>query len=175
MLLNRQNLANALTGTPDPAAQANDFIRIVQTQANVARSPEVARLTLKRINSRLSPNELLQTSSVQPARDADILNFRVWSKSKKEDLALANAYAPEYTNYRVALDTASLRRAQRVVSERLQQLGEGDSSSTRLTPSLEDKAQELETLQALQTRTRRSSAARPKPSRSRLARRETSR
>ena len=86
-----------------------------------------------------------------PARDADILNFRVWSKDPKQALALTNAYAPEYTNYRVALDTASLRRAQRVVSDRLRELDDRGQAGERLAQSLQSKAQELDTLQALQT------------------------
>src|SRR2546423_14719834 len=45
VLLSHQNLATTLTGTPDPTAylQAD---RVAQTQADLARAPQVARPTL---------------------------------------------------------------------------------------------------------------------------------
>jgi succinoglycan biosynthesis transport protein ExoP len=151
VLLNRQNLANALTNTPDPTAQVNDFIRIVQTQANVARSPAVASRTVQAAGERLTADQFLEHSSVVPARDADFLTFHVWSGDPAAARRLTNHYAEEYTKYRVALDTASLRRAQQEVSQRIQQLSASGDSNSRLSRSLEDKLQELDTLQALQT------------------------
>src|SRR5437868_14225186 len=53
VLLSHQNLATTLTGTPDPTAylQAD---RVAQTQADLARTPEVARRTLDATHTHLS-------------------------------------------------------------------------------------------------------------------------
>src|SRR3954471_9032343 len=45
VVIGRQNLANALTGTPD-ANQTNNFAEIVKTQEEIARTPTVARRVL---------------------------------------------------------------------------------------------------------------------------------
>src|SRR4051794_14232383 len=82
VVLSRQNLANALTNTPDPTSQANDFLRIVQTQADIARSPIVAQRVLRAVRrSGWTFQQFLEHSSVEPKRDADLLVFRVWNTS----------------------------------------------------------------------------------------------
>lgn len=151
VLLGRQNLANALTNTPDPTSQANDFIRIVQTQADVARSPEVAVRAIARAKAPLTPKGFLASSSVEPQRDADLLTFHAVRPTKAEALRLTNAYARAFIDYRLSIDTSPLRKAQQEVASRLTALRQQGDTTSSLVRSLASKEQELGTLETLQT------------------------
>lgn len=149
VILSRQNLANALTDTPDPSAAANDFIRIVQTQADVARSPAVAQNVLDKAGlPDVTTEEFLNSSSVEPARDADILTFKVTDEQPDQATLLANLYANEFTAYRQMLDTNALQAAREEIRKRLNSSA-GDSKAVQ--ESLVAKLQELQTLETLQT------------------------
>lgn len=150
VILNRQSLANALTDTPDPTAQANDYIRIVQTQAELARSPSVADRALQGLAVSMTPSQFLAASSVEPGRDADVLEFRVRHGNQRTAQQLTNSYARAYVHYRLQIDTAALRQATDEVDKRIQELQRDATANARLIQSLQGRAQELETLQALQ-------------------------
>jgi Mrp family chromosome partitioning ATPase len=66
-------------------------------------------------------------------------------------IALANAYAKSYTQYRNALDNASLRRALASVTARIEALNKAGQSGTDLYSALQDKRQQLQTIEALRT------------------------
>jgi capsular polysaccharide biosynthesis protein len=90
VVLSRQNLANALTGTPDPTAQANDFLRVVQTQADIARSPDVAERVVKAVpEAGLTFKQFLATSDVKTQQAYVILRFT----AENSDPALATKHA----------------------------------------------------------------------------------
>ena len=63
VLINRQNLANLLTGTTDLAA-LQEADRVARTQAELARVPTVAQRALEAAHLRRSPTDLLDHSSV---------------------------------------------------------------------------------------------------------------
>jgi capsular exopolysaccharide synthesis family protein len=149
VLVSRQNLANALTGTPDPAASTNDFLTILQTQAAIARSPEVAQRVLDAAHLRGStPHRFLGESTAEPQRDADLLVFHVNSRDPRLAIRLTTIYAEQFVAYRRALDTAALAQAGAQLDAGLRQ-ARADGNDA-LVSNLESRKQQLETLQALQ-------------------------
>src|SRR3954453_5273065 len=73
--VSRQNLSYALTGTPDPVAGTSDFQAILQTQAELAQSPEIATVVPK--DAAVSADDILANGSVKPLTTADVLTFSV--------------------------------------------------------------------------------------------------
>ena len=73
VLLNRTDIAAALTGIQDPtAAQAPE--RLAATQAELARVPTIARRAVESVGLRAGPEYLLGESSVTAHPDADLGN-----------------------------------------------------------------------------------------------------
>lgn len=152
VVLARQNLANVLTNTPDPAASANDFIAIVQTQAAAARSQQVAGQVLQAVpHSGLSVQGFLDNSSASPVPGADVLQFGVQNHDARLAQVLANSYAHEFTVYRRDQDTSALASALAQIDQRIAQLNASPKGGGGLTAGLIDKDQQLRTLEALQT------------------------
>ncbi|MEJ7786755.1 MAG: polysaccharide biosynthesis tyrosine autokinase [Solirubrobacteraceae bacterium] len=149
VLLSRQNLANALTNTPDPSSQTNNFSQIVQTQASVARSPVVAQRVARAVPTGLTYKDVLANSSVEANANADILNFKAANGNKKLASRLANAYAREFVAFRRELDTTPLQGALAQLDRRL--MDATAASSEQLISQLTTRDQELRTLIALQT------------------------
>jgi len=147
VLLSRQNLAAALTGTPDSSVYVQAD-RIAQTQANLARVPDVARRVLDETNVEMTAEEFLAASSVSAKQNADLLDMRVTDRDPERAKELASAYAEAFTDYRRELDTRALTRARTDVEATIAALGETKSELYR---SLLDKQQQLSTLEALQT------------------------
>jgi polysaccharide biosynthesis transport protein len=151
VLLSRQNIAANLTGVQDPSGfELSD--RPVQTQAALARVPEVVRRTLvagKRTD--LSVQEFLLLSSVAPAGGSDLLEFKVTMVEPWAAEQLASAYARQFTQYRRELDTAPARRARAQLQARIRQLRKDGQTGGALYESLLDKEQQLATFEALQT------------------------
>ncbi|HVM68952.1 MAG TPA: Wzz/FepE/Etk N-terminal domain-containing protein, partial [Gaiellaceae bacterium] len=75
VLLSNQNLAAALTGTPDLARNLQAD-RVAQTQANLARVPDVARRVISATDADMTAEEFLQSSSVSAKQNADLLDLR---------------------------------------------------------------------------------------------------
>lgn len=151
VLLSRQNLAAILTGTPDPILnQSAD--RVAQTQADLARVPEVARRVLAALKLRdRTPDDLLAASEVSPKPNADLLVFTVTDPEPSLARRLAGEYANQFTLYRRELDTGALERARLEVAERLEELDREGQRDSALYASLAEKEQQLKTLEALQT------------------------
>ena len=151
VLVSRENLAATLVNVPDTLV-STDPVRFMQTQAGLARTTEVAERALKASNpSGISPGDLLANSSVRAVTDSDLLVFSTRAPTEFEAVALANAYASSYTQYRNALDNASLRRAVASVNNRLNALRRANDTSSDLYSTLLDKRQELLTIEALRT------------------------
>jgi tyrosine-protein kinase len=155
VLLSRQNLANSLTGTPDAtlqAAQVGDFDRYARTQASLAHSPIVASRVLRalKLNDR-TRQQLVDRTTVRPQQSTDILDFAVTDPDADLAPRLAAAYAKEFTDYRLELDTHSLARAQSIIDRRIAELARRHDRRSGLYQALVEKQQELATLQALQT------------------------
>ena len=152
VLISRQNLAATLTGTVDPTVyQAAD--RIIQTQANLARVPELARRVLVKagLSGDESPGAFLARSSVTAKQNADLLVFSVTDPDPARAANLATVYADEFKTYRRELDTAAFQRAREEIQTKLKELEEDGETGSALYSSLSDKEQELSTMEALST------------------------
>ncbi|MCP9487168.1 MAG: Wzz/FepE/Etk N-terminal domain-containing protein [Gaiellaceae bacterium MAG52_C11] len=150
VLLSRQNLATQLTGTPDATLNLQAD-RVAQTQAGLARVPDVARRVLRKTGVRMTAAEFLESSSVSPQQNADLVEFRVTHRVPRIARQLATAYAQQFTEYRRELDTRALTRARIDVEETLAELAQAGDSRSTLYRSLLEKQQQLETLEALQS------------------------
>jgi Mrp family chromosome partitioning ATPase/capsular polysaccharide biosynthesis protein len=156
VLLNSENLAAAAPGTPLPGL-SQEPERITQTQARVARMPEVARGALRQVSGTgLTVTDFLADSSVSSSPASDILTFAVTSSDRARTKQLANAYAQAYVAYRQQLYAGSIQRALADVERRLRQLDRAGAALGALTAygalytSLVDRQQTLESMQALQ-------------------------
>lgn len=151
VLLSRQNLAALLNNLPDQTL-SGDPTRLAETQADLARVPEVARraLALGHITN-LAPGELLSRSSVSAKGNADLLEFNVRDRNARVAALLATLYARGYIRYRATLDTAALARARSGLLTRIHALEATGDTGSALYASLIDKEQQLATMQALQT------------------------
>jgi polysaccharide biosynthesis transport protein len=149
--LSRQNLAAPLAGLPDQTA-FQDPVRFGQTQADLARAPELLERTVEAAGAPLTPGQLLADSGVRPKGDADFLVFTVRSGERALATELANVYAREFTLYRRDFDTQVLRGARVQLGERIQELEAGGlGPESDLYTSLVDREQQLRTFEALQT------------------------
>jgi polysaccharide biosynthesis transport protein len=150
--INRQDLASALTGTADATSSASDFAAVVQTQADVARSPSVAKRVVRAVpRADLTYSEFLDNSTVSATSNADLLNFTVKYGDPNLVIRLTNAYARAFVQYRTILDTASLNLAARQLSHRIAQLQATGAGKSPLATQLIAKQQQLEELKTLQS------------------------
>ena len=149
VLVSRQNLAASLTNTVDPTVYQQPD-RVLDTQAQLAREPEVARRVLQAIGLHRTPDDLLRNSSVSPEANVDLLDFRV--RDGNADLAklLATSYANQFTRYREQIDTSVLRSARQDIQARLTELRRAGDHTSALYQSLADTAAKLRTMEALQ-------------------------
>ena len=151
VLLSHQNLANQLTGTTDPT-QFQQPDRIAQTQADLARVPQVAQRTLVAAGlSDRTPTDFLNQSSVTAKANTDLLDFAVTEPNASLAAKLVNAYAKQYAAYRGQLDTAALQRARDEVRHRIAALVKTGARKSDLYATLVSKEQTLGTMEALQT------------------------
>jgi polysaccharide biosynthesis transport protein len=145
VLLVQQNLGTQLNGITDPTVyQQAD--RKAQTQADLARSPEVARQALDATGlPGRSAQELLSDSSVSAKQNADLLHFSVTDRNPTVAVRLANEYGKAYVAYRANLDTAALLKARRDVNARLKDLRPGSAAYEALV----EKGNTVDTMIAL--------------------------
>lgn len=151
VLLSQQNLANQLNGITDPT-QFQQPDRVAQTQADLARVPEVARRTLSAAGlSDRTARDFLSQSSVTAKANANLLDFAVTEPSASLAARLVNEYAKQFAAYRGQLDTAALQRARNEVQQRILALAHEGARNSALYATLVAKEQTLGTMEALQT------------------------
>lgn len=148
VLLNRQDIAGAVTGTPSPAL-TEDPVRYAATQAQLARSSSVATLAIKaaRVKGR-TPNGLLQESSVTPDATADVLDFSVQDRNPAVAARLVKAYATAFVAYQLRVQTGALFLARHQIKQKLK----GLAKNTPAYQKLANSDQQLHTMQLLQSR-----------------------
>src|SRR5665213_3718890 len=150
VLLSSQNLASQLTGTQSTGINLQPD-RIAQTQADVARVPQLAQRVLGRVpGTGLTPEQFLLDSSVTTAANADILTLSVTNHDPVLAQRLVNAYATAYTLYRRQLDTASISKALASVDSRIKALVKSGDRHSALYATFVDRQQTLATMEALQ-------------------------
>lgn len=148
VFLSTQNLAATLSNVQAPST---DPVRAAATQADLARTPAVAKraLRLAQLESRTA-GSLLSNSSVSSASNADILTFSVTDHSPQIAERLAGAYATAYTEYRRKLDTAAIVGARSEIQAQLAKLKAAGDQQGAVYANLFEKDQQLRTMQALQ-------------------------
>jgi capsular exopolysaccharide synthesis family protein len=150
VVINRQSLADQLNGTPDPVAGASDFIDIVQTDADAARSIQVARRAIAATpGTLLTPQQFLKKSDVTASPNADLLTFTADSRDPQTANNLASAYAKAYTSYSQEQAAAAISAATTQLNGRIAAARAAHDSG--LVKRLEAKAEDLQTLAAVQT------------------------
>lgn len=145
VLLSQGDLANQLTATPTYNNAPAD--RQAQTQASLARVPTVAQGAIGALHVRMTPDELLNASTVTPGTNSDLLTFDVVQRDRYLAQQLTTAYARSYVRYRLATDTAPINTALHEVESQIAKL----PAKGTLYNSLQDKATQLRTLAALKT------------------------
>ena len=149
VLIGRQNLGAQFDGISDVPQNAPPD-RIIQTEANLARVTHVAEEVVKATGYPGSVEDFLDSSSVSPKQNADLLEFKVRARSPEAAEQLATSYANQYRQYRRELDTSALAKSREGLQRALQDLrAEGQRSSPAYSGLLE-KLQELNTREALQ-------------------------
>jgi tyrosine-protein kinase len=149
VLLGQQDLVAAITGTQDQGGTQPD--RLVQTLSDLARVPIVAERAVSAAGVRnITATQLLDSSSVTPNADSDVINFSVRNPDPAVAKRLATAYATAFRSYRHELNTVSLNRAQANVARRLHALEQSNQRDTALYGYLIGKSEQLQTLEALQ-------------------------
>lgn len=141
----RQNLAFALTGTPDPTASTSDFTAVLQTEAALAQSSEIERTLPDGPSDNIEAN-----GTVKPSTVSDVLNFSVTAKDAGSAIRQTNQYANAYVRLRRLIDENALTAAVTTAQRKLRAERERDPGSA-LSAELERKVQQLQTLQALQS------------------------
>jgi Mrp family chromosome partitioning ATPase len=152
VLLSGENIPASLSGVRDTSGDQLQPERYVETQAGLARSPEVVERTLKATNrDDLSADALRASFSVTAKPNSDFLEFSVVSNDPSAASRLATEYARQFTRYRFELDTTPTRRAREELQRRIRRLRRDGEADTPLYSNLLGKEQELATFEALQT------------------------
>jgi succinoglycan biosynthesis transport protein ExoP len=149
VLLANQNLASSLSGLPDASASQPD--RNAETQAGLARVPEIARRVVAAAGLRGSPLDFLSRSGVSGQGNSDLLRFWVVDKNPDQAARLASVYASQFRDYRRELDTTGLAQARGEVLRRIARLRVARQLDSGLYARLVDKEQQLATMATLQT------------------------
>lgn len=153
VLLANQDIAQLLDNNSAAATinNAQSADRVAQTQAQLARVPQVAHQVVATLNLPMTSQDFLNTSSVSASADADILTFSVKSGDKTLAARMASAYARQYTVYRHHIDTLALANAREEVLNRINGLKRTRQASGALYTNLVEREQQLQTMEALQT------------------------
>ena len=152
MLVNQQDLGAAVTGLPSSNA-GGDPARSVQTQATLARVPEVARRAVARAGvPGMTGTELLLNSTVTGSPDSDFLTFVVKNGDAADARDLATAYATAFSSYRLDLATKTLKEARVELESRAAALAAAGDRTSVLYRDVVQKAQQLRTMELLQQR-----------------------
>jgi len=123
--------------------------RVLETQASVARVPDVIRPALRKSPRRSDPNVFLARSSVAADPKADILTFTVTDPEARSAKQLSTAYAKAYISYRRRLDTGALTRARLEVQEQLSTFRQQMRTTSPVYAELVKREQDLRTREVL--------------------------
>jgi Mrp family chromosome partitioning ATPase len=148
VLIQRQNLAFELQNLTDQTAF--DPTRTIETQATLARVPEIARRTVAAAGVG-EASALLGASSVSTQDNSDILTFRVRDRNPDIAARLTTEYARQFTKYRNELEGASITNALTSIEQRIADLEASGDQDSPLHKALLTTEEQLRTMQALQT------------------------
>ena len=149
VLLSDRDLAGAISGTQTPAVDPD---RVVDTQARIARTPDLARRVLRAADvGSKTADEFLAASNVSPDRSTNVLEFSVVDPVPGTAERLATAYAQQFVLYTRAIETSAIERARTGVLAQMSRLARQGARGSPLYARLAEQAQTLRTMAALQT------------------------
>lgn len=151
VLLNRQDLVATASDIPTPGFV--DPERLAATQSALADSPVLAQRVVDEGKiPGVTVGDVLESVSVAPRSNADVLSFVVQGTDPNTVTQLANVTAQEYTVLRRDIETRALNDAMRNVRAKINRLQErGLSSESPLYAQLLEVETNLETMATLQT------------------------
>jgi capsular exopolysaccharide synthesis family protein len=151
ILLDRQTIPDALSGTPNPSAYLQ-LDRFAQTQAEVAKSPVIALRTVRKLGlTHLMASDLLDAVSVAPQPGAEVLVVTVKNSSPSLAPQLATEYAKQYLGYRRQLNAEGLAQVAADVESKLEQLRLSGDTRSGLYDELVSQRQQVLARQALKS------------------------
>jgi len=152
VLVSRGDLSSSVTNVTNPNL-FTDPDRYAATQAAIAGVPAVAQRAVQLSGVRsVTPAQLLANSSVVPRSNADLLRFTVKNENAEAAGKLATGYARAFSSYSYELGTGQLAKARDDLERSLATLQKQGAGNTDLYRQQEAKAQELKTLELLQTK-----------------------
>ena len=151
VLLTRLDIAGQLGGVSDLDLN-QPVARQIETQAQLARVPAVAARAVRQAKQPgTSAGSLLKSSSVSPRPNADLLTFAVRHPEPEVAVALANAYATAFAQYRSELDVAAIQKViDDVESQLVVLLQRNDETQRPVMQALTTSLQQLRIVRALQ-------------------------
>jgi polysaccharide biosynthesis transport protein len=129
--------AAALQVTPG----SGDPTRDAATNVLVATSRQVATGVRKELASTLTPDELLQSVSVQAAANANVLEFTASTGSPQYSARLANAFADQYVAFESQSQVNGIDAAQAQLQQQLRGLPPTSSNAAALQQSIQRLSQ----------------------------------
>lgn len=153
-LVQRQSLAKSLNNIVDPGAQVNEGPRVLEAQAKLARSPEVAEATLKVVpNTGLDVNELLESMEVTPDVNGDLLDFAMHDSDGNTAVAVVNAYVDQYVIYSTKISKQLAIEAAATVRKQMRSLDRAGDKETQGYQQLSRNLDSLRSITSLSTPT----------------------
>jgi polysaccharide biosynthesis transport protein len=150
VLLVQQNPADQFNPSNSGGAQPPD--RIAQTQADLARVPEVAQRTLEAAGVNRTVDQFLANSSASSRTNSDLLLLSVRDHVPRVAVELATAYARAFALYRAKFDTAPYQISLERADEQLRQMAAQGDKGTDAYRELQAKRDGVEQYMALLTR-----------------------
>ncbi|MBJ7457944.1 MAG: hypothetical protein JHD02_02020 [Thermoleophilaceae bacterium] len=153
-LVQRQSLAKSLNNIIDPGAQVNEGPRVLEAQAKLAKSPEVAAATLAAVpGTGLDVNQLLASVEVTPDVNGDLLDFALTNGDGDTAVKLVNEYVDQYVIYSSKVAKQSAVEATVTVRKQLRQLERDGSRDTQGYQQLQRNLDSLRSITSLSTPT----------------------
>jgi capsular exopolysaccharide synthesis family protein len=111
---------------------ASERARLAQTDADLARAPEIFNATVRRARAwSVTADDLRRHSKVSPRPTADVLDVSVTDASPARAQALATAYGRQFAAYRQRVQANAIETARRRLERRIDELrGAGASAAT---------------------------------------------
>ena len=151
VLLVQQNPANQFgNGINQSGAQPPD--RQAQTQADLARVPQVAQKTLGLAGLNRPVDQFLGHSSAAAKTNSDLLELSVWDHQPQVAIDLTKAYAQAFAGYRADLDTAPYETAKARADTQLRAMVLDGGKGSAAYQELQAKRDQLDQYVALLTR-----------------------
>jgi succinoglycan biosynthesis transport protein ExoP len=129
---------------------ASDPSRNAATNARLVSLDLLAARTARRLDRGLTKSDVEDEVEIVPDPSSDVIEVRATDPSAGFAATLANTFAGEYINFRREADRSKVREAQRLLQRRIAAL----SPVERAAPqgrTLQERARQLEVLEALQT------------------------